>query len=99
MSQEVSSPQRHRDSIFRESRAQLKSYFGWAPRREQTGVSFDRTRLDKGGSREMKKAMFLIVLTAIRRKETEWAKLYDRLFGGGAFSQSRNSHLRAFHLS
>jgi transposase len=59
--------------------SQLKSYFGWAPRREQTGVSFDRTRLDKGGSREMKKAMFLIVLTAIRRKETEWAKLYDRL--------------------
>ncbi len=27
----------------------------------------------------MKKAMFLIVLTAIRRKETEWAKLYERL--------------------
>jgi len=59
--------------------AQLKSYFGWAPRREQTGVSFDRTRLDKGGSREMKKALFLIVLTAIRMKETEWAKLYERL--------------------
>lgn len=59
--------------------SQLKSYFGWAPRREQTGVSFDRTRLDKGGSREMKKAMFLIVLTAIRMKETEWAKLYERL--------------------
>ena len=59
--------------------AQLKSYFGWAPKREQTGVSFDRTRLDKGGSREMKKAMFLIVLTAIRMKDTEWAKLYERL--------------------
>jgi len=59
--------------------SQLKSYFGWAPKREQTGVSFDRTRLDKGGSREMKRAMFLIVLTAIRMKETEWSKLYERL--------------------
>ena len=29
--------------------SQLKSYFGWAPRREQTGVSFDRTRLTKDG--------------------------------------------------
>lgn len=27
----------------------------------------------------MKKALFLIVLTAIRMKETEWAKLYERL--------------------
>ncbi len=27
----------------------------------------------------MKRAMFLIVLTAIRRKETEWARLYERL--------------------
>src|SRR6266480_4652976 len=59
--------------------SQLKSYFGWAPRREQTGVSFDRTHLAKGGSREMKRAMFLIVLTANRMKETEWAKLYERL--------------------
>ena len=59
--------------------SQLKSYFGWAPKREQTGVSFDRTRLDKGGSREMKRAMFLIVLAAIRMKETEWSKLYERL--------------------
>ena len=27
----------------------------------------------------MKRAMFLIVLTAIRMKESEWAKLYERL--------------------
>lgn len=39
----------------------------------------DRTRLDRGGSREMKRAMYLIVMNAIRRKETEWAKLYERL--------------------
>jgi transposase len=61
-----------------EDAAHLKSYFGWAPAREQTGVSFDRTKLTKGGSREMKKVMYLIAWKAIQT-ETEWAKLYKRL--------------------
>jgi hypothetical protein len=61
-----------------EDAAHLKSYFGWAPIRAQTGVSFDRTRLTKGGSREMKKVMFLAAWKAIQT-DTEWAKLYKRL--------------------
>jgi transposase len=61
-----------------EDAAHLKSYFGWAPIRAQTGVSFDRTRLTRGGSREMKKVMFLVAWRAIQA-DTEWAKLYKRL--------------------
>ncbi len=61
-----------------ESAGHLKSYFGWAPQRAQTGVTFDRTRLTSGGSREMKKVMYLVAWNAISR-ETEWAKLYKRL--------------------
>jgi transposase len=56
----------------------LKSYFGWAPKRAQTGISFDRASLTKGGSREMKKVMYLVAWNAIR-SETEWASLYKRL--------------------
>src|SRR6266568_1494273 len=40
-----------------EDAGHLKSYFGWAPKREQTGVTFDRTSLTLGGSREMKRVM------------------------------------------
>ncbi len=60
------------------SAGKLKSYFGWAPKRAQTGVSFDRTSLTKGGSREMKKIMYLVAWNAIKG-ESEWAKLYKRL--------------------
>ena len=61
-----------------EDAAHLKAYFGWAPKRAQTGVSFDRTSLTKGGSREMKKIMYLVAWNAIKT-ETEWANLYKRL--------------------
>jgi transposase len=61
-----------------EDAGHLKSYFGWAPKREQTGVTFDRTRLTLGGVREMKKMMYLVAWKAIQT-ETEWAKLYKRL--------------------
>ena len=61
-----------------EDAAHLKSYFGWAPTRAQTGVSCDRTRLTPAGSREMKKVMFLVAWKAVQT-DTEWAKLYERL--------------------
>src|SRR5260370_17748968 len=61
-----------------EDAGHLKAYFGWAPKRAQTGVSFDRTSLTQGGSREMKKMMYLLAWNAIRA-ETEWASLYKRL--------------------
>ncbi len=46
-----------------EDAGHLKSYFGWAPRRAQTGVSFDHTSLTQGGSREVKKMMYLVACT------------------------------------
>jgi transposase len=61
-----------------EDAAHLKSYCGWAPKRAQTGVSFDRTSLTQGGSRELKRVMYLVAWNAIKT-ETEWASLYKRL--------------------
>ena len=61
------------------SAAKLKAYFGWAPVRDQTGVSYDRTHLTSGGTRIMKQMMFMIVFQAIRLEDNEWAKLYKRL--------------------
>lgn len=43
-----------------EDAAHLKSYCGWAPKRAQTGVTFDRTSLTQGGSRELKRVMYLV---------------------------------------
>jgi transposase len=43
---------------------ELKSYFGWAPRRDQTGVSFDRTKLTRGGVRPVKQMLFLMAARA-----------------------------------
>jgi transposase len=60
------------------SAGHLKSYFGWAPKRAQTGISFDRMCLTRGGTRPMKKFMYLLAWHAITA-ETEWAKLYKRL--------------------
>ncbi len=61
-----------------EDAGHLKSYFGWAPKRAQTGITFDRTSLTLGGSRELKRVMYLVAWNAIKA-ETEWASLYKRL--------------------
>src|SRR5207248_2804035 len=58
--------------------SELKSYFGWAPKRTQTGTSYDRTSLTRTGTRSMKQMMYLIVWKAIGT-ETEWAHIYQRL--------------------
>lgn len=62
---------------FRDAAA-LKSYFGWAPTTRQSGTSLDRNGLTQGGTRSIKKMMFLIVGNAIRM-DCEWAKIYERL--------------------
>jgi transposase len=59
--------------------SELKAYFGWAPVRDQTGITMDRDRLTHAGTRTMKHMMFLIVANAIQQKDSEWAKLYQRL--------------------
>lgn len=59
--------------------AALKSYLGWAPVQEQSGKTLDRARLTRGGSHVAKSVLYLIVCSAIKIPETEWAKLYERL--------------------
>jgi hypothetical protein len=59
--------------------SELKAYFGWAPVRDQTGITMDRDRLTHAGTRTMKHMLFLIVAHAIQQKDSEWAKLYQRL--------------------
>lgn len=61
-----------------EKASELKSYFGWAPKRSQTGVSFDRTKLTTRGSRPMKQMLFLMAARATTL-ECEWARIYQRL--------------------
>ena len=58
---------------------ELKSYLGWAPTREQTGTSFDRSGLTSGGARSTRQIMYLIVWHAIKQKDCEFAHLYERL--------------------
>lgn len=59
--------------------AALKSYFGWAPKIQQSGTSLDQVSLTHAGSRTMKQMMFLIVGNLIHLKDNEWAKLSERL--------------------
>lgn len=61
------------------SASALKSYFGWAPVVVQSGSTLDHSRLTRGGTRMMKQILFLAVFQAIRLRDNEWAKLYDRL--------------------
>jgi len=56
----------------------LKSYFGWSPTVIQSGSTVDYVGQTHGGTRPMKQMMFLIVSSLINR-DTEWAKLYERL--------------------
>jgi hypothetical protein len=61
-----------------EKASELKSYFGWAPRRHQTGVTFDRTKLTRTGVRPVKQMLFLMAACATTM-DCEWARLYHRL--------------------
>ncbi len=59
------------------SAAHFRSYLGWAPRRRQTGSTFDTDDLPPGGNKLLKHTMYLITLTAIRREP--WKTHYNRL--------------------
>jgi len=58
--------------------SELKSYFGWAPRENQTGVTKDQTHLSKRGVRPMKQMLFLMAARATTL-DCEWARIYQRL--------------------
>lgn len=57
---------------------ELKSYFGWAPSKKQTGITMDRTSLSKRGVRPMKHMLFLMAASATTF-DCEWARIYQRL--------------------
>jgi transposase len=62
-----------------EHASDLKAYFGWAPKVDQSGTTLDRARLMQGGKRAIKQTMYLVVCRLIQQRDTEWAKLYERL--------------------
>jgi len=76
-----------------EKASELKSYFGWAPERSQTGVSFDTSKLSKRGVRPMKQMLFLMVGRAITL-ECEWARIYQRLLPRLAIYDERTKDYR-----
>jgi transposase len=61
-----------------ERAAQLKSYFGWAPKMAQSGTTLDWARLSPRGVRQMKHTMYLVVWRAIQW-DSEWKEIYERL--------------------
>jgi transposase len=62
--------------------SELKSYLGWAPMREQTGTSFDRSRLTHGGSRSTRQVLYLVVLSATHRQDCVWRSCMSVWFPG-----------------
>ncbi len=61
-----------------ERASQLKSYFGWAPKIAQSGISLDWSRLSPRGVRQMKHTMYLVVWRAIQW-DSEWKEIYEHL--------------------
>jgi transposase len=61
-----------------ESPEKLKGFFGWSPMHQQTGISLDKMTLTRGGSRPLKKALYLIAWRCVKG-DTEWRAIYDRL--------------------
>jgi hypothetical protein len=59
--------------------SELKAYFGWAPKREQSGPSQDAEQHAHTGTRTLKQMLFLIAGNAIQRHDSEWHHLYERL--------------------
>jgi len=76
-----------------EKASELKSYFGWAPKRNQSGSSFDRTALSRRGVRPMKQMLFLMALSATKQ-EGEWTNLYQRLLPRLAIYDERTKDYR-----
>lgn len=60
------------------SPAKLRAYLGWAPLRNQTGISRDRMALSPAGNRMTRRTLFLVVLNAVKA-DPYWATLYRRL--------------------
>lgn len=59
--------------------SELKAYFGWAPKREQSGTARDHEQHAHTGTRTMKQTFFLIACSAIQQHDSAWSELYERL--------------------
>ena len=59
--------------------SELKAYFGWAPKREQSGTARDHEQHAHTGTRTMKQTFFLIACAAVQRRDSAWSELYERL--------------------
>jgi transposase len=81
----------HIDNL--EKASELKSYFGWAPTRHQTGVPFDRTKRSHRGVRPVKQMLFLMAARATTL-DGEWARIYHRLLPGMATYDERVKEYR-----
>jgi transposase len=56
----------------------LGCYFGWTPRRTQTGTTVNKSRFSRSGNRMLKSTMYFVIGTAIKNN-TEWKRIYSRL--------------------
>jgi transposase len=61
-----------------ESASKLKGFLGWKPDQDQTGITRDKNKLTRRGSRPLKAMMYMIGWRAIRLDPKSRA-LYDRL--------------------
>jgi len=60
------------------SKGHLRRYFGWSPRKEQSGTSLDTDSQTRSGNRLMKHALWLTACTAVSQ-DTEWRRVYQDL--------------------
>jgi transposase len=61
-----------------ETIGKFRAYVGWAPRRSQTGTTYDHSNLDKSGNRLCKQAMHQATIAAIKHSP-RWRALHHRL--------------------
>jgi transposase len=73
-----------------ENAGKLKAYFGWAPRRMQTGTTMDKTALVRVGHPMMRHTMYLVTISSLIYDKT-WRALYDRLVARGEYDPIRQT--------
>ncbi len=56
----------------------LKAYFGWAPKRTQTGTTKDSDKLPRGGERTMRALIYMAAWRCVNTDE-DFAAIYKRL--------------------
>lgn len=60
-----------------ETASKLRAYFGWSPKRRQSGTTVDSVSLDRGGNKFARHTVYLLAWRAIQGDI--WGPLYHRL--------------------